>query len=62
VSEESIYRERKYQLYGWLLFLVCAILFIIDSLINWSPWGFIGSVFFFLGCIVFIIPFTWKKD
>ena len=62
MSEEQGHRERKYQLSGWLLFLVCAVLFIIDSSINWSPWGLFGSIFFLLGCIAFIIPFTWKKD
>ncbi len=55
-------KESRFQLCGWLLFLVCAILFIADSIITWSPWGFAGSVFFLLGCIAFIIPFLWKKE
>ena len=62
MSEDNKLKEKKYQLYGWLLFLVCAVLFIIDSVINWSPWGFTGSLFFLFGCFAFIIPFTWKKS
>jgi len=59
---ENYLRERKYQLYGWLLFLICAVLFIVDSSINWSPWGMAGSLFFLFGCIAFILPFMWKKE
>ena len=53
-------RERKFQFFGWILFLVCSFLFIADSVAAGSPLGLAGSVTFFLGCIVFLIPFTWK--
>ena len=53
--------ESKFQLCGWLLFLICSFLFIADSIAAGSPLGLAGSVFFLLGCIVFIIPFTFRK-
>jgi len=53
-------RESQFQLLGWALFLVCSILFIADSVAAGSPLGLAGSVTFFLGCVVFLIPFAWK--
>ena len=54
-------RERRFQLFGWVLFLVCSIFFIADSVAAGSPLGLAGSGVFHLGCIVFLIPFVWKK-
>ena len=54
-------RESKFQIFGWVLFLVCSFFFIADSIISGSPLGLAGSVVFFLGCIVFLVPFAWKK-
>ena len=53
--------EGKFQLCGWLLFLICSFLFIADSIAAKSLLGLAGSIFFLLGCIVFLIPFTQKK-
>ncbi len=46
----------KYQIAGWILFIICAILFIASSLKNHDTLTFIGSVFFFVACILFLIP------
>lgn len=46
----------KYQIAGWILFIVCAILFIASSLKNHDTLTFIGSIFFFVACILFLIP------
>ncbi|TRZ49862.1 MAG: cytochrome oxidase subunit III [Dehalococcoidia bacterium] len=54
-------RESQFQIFGWVLFLACSILFIVDSIAAGSPWGLVGSVFFLLGCVIFLIPFTWKR-
>jgi hypothetical protein len=54
-------RERRFQLVGWALFLVCSFFFIADSIAAGSPLGLVGSVVFFLGCVVFLIPFAWKR-
>ncbi len=53
-------RESQFQLFGWVLFLVCSILFIIDSVATGNLLVLAGSVAFSLGCVVFLIPFAWK--
>jgi len=55
-------RERQFQIFGWVFFLVCSFFFIADSVAAGSPLGIVGSVIFFLGCIVFLIPFAWKGE
>ena len=55
-------KERLFQLIGWVLFLICSFLFIADSIAARSPWGLAGSITFFLGCIVFLVPFAWKSE
>jgi predicted membrane channel-forming protein YqfA (hemolysin III family) len=56
-------QDLKYQLFGWILFIVCAIFFIASSLINGDTLTFIGSIIFLIACIVFLIPLlkTIKK-
>jgi predicted membrane channel-forming protein YqfA (hemolysin III family) len=55
--------DLKYQLLGWILFIVCAIFFIASSLKNGDTLTFIGSIIFLIACIVFIMPLfrTIKK-
>jgi predicted membrane channel-forming protein YqfA (hemolysin III family) len=48
--------ETRFHLLGWLLFLVCAILFIIESVMARSTVGLVASVLFLAGCIAFLIP------
>jgi len=54
-------RERRFQFVGWLLFVVCSLLFIADNVTAGSTLGIAGSVLFLLGCIVFLIPLIWKR-
>ena len=51
----------KYQLIGWIVFIVCAIFFIAASLKNHDTLTCIGSVIFFIACIVFLIPLIKVK-
>jgi len=55
-------RERTYQLWGWILFLVCAIFFIISAIQNHDIPYLIGSIVFFLACVLFLIPFLVKEE
>jgi cbb3-type cytochrome oxidase subunit 1 len=56
-QKESIFRKTAcYQLYGWLLFIVCALLFIVSSIRNWQPLIFAGSIIFLVACVLFVIP------
>ena len=53
-------RDRKFQLWGWILFLVCAGFFIASSVAGGDISGIIGSFIFLAGCVVFIIPLVKK--
>jgi len=55
-QENKIGKEIKYQLAGWILFIICAICFIASSLKNHDTLTFIGSVIFLIACIVFLLP------
>jgi len=48
-------RHRMINLIGWYLFVLSAIGFCIAS---WGHfWSMVGSVFFLVACLVFLIPF-----
>lgn len=49
-------RERKFQLWGWILFMVCAFFFIAQSIVDGSVFGLVASIIFLAACVVFIIP------
>ncbi|MAV63760.1 MAG: cytochrome oxidase subunit III [Candidatus Marinimicrobia bacterium] len=46
-------------IFGWLLFVISSICFIISSVGNF--WAMVGSIFFFLACLIFLIPLFKKK-
>ena len=46
----------RFQLSGWILFIICAVLFILSGVKNHDPLMLIGSVIFFIACLVFIVP------
>jgi len=53
-------RERKYNLWGWLLFIISALGFMASSLKNHDPLALVASLFFLVACIVFLIPLVTK--
>lgn len=53
-SEESSYF--RYQLTGWILFVLCALLFIASSWRNGDTLALLGSFVFLLACVVFLVP------
>jgi hypothetical protein len=46
----------KYELAGWILFIIGVLFFLVSSVINHDLLTFMGSVVFLIGCIVFLIP------
>jgi uncharacterized Tic20 family protein len=56
MKEDQSKKDINYQMAGWVLFVICAILFIASSLKNHDTLTFIGSVFFLIACIIFLIP------
>jgi predicted membrane channel-forming protein YqfA (hemolysin III family) len=56
MKESHKKQDFKYQLSGWILFILCAIFFLASSLKNQDTLAFIASVIFLIACIVFLIP------
>ncbi len=54
-------RESKFNLWGWLLFIVCAIFFIASATINGDILYLIGSIVFLFACLIFILPLVIKR-
>jgi hypothetical protein len=48
--------ELKTQLFGWILFLICAVLFTLSGLRVRDALSTTASLIFFLACLVFLIP------
>ncbi len=55
-QQNQIGQEIRYQLLGWILFIICAIFYIASGLKNHDILTFIGSVIFLIACVVFLIP------
>ena len=55
-------RDFKFQLLGWILFIFCAIFFMLSSLKHQDTLTFIGSVIFLVACIVFLIPLFLQNN
>ncbi|MGB1156514.1 MAG: cytochrome oxidase subunit III [Alphaproteobacteria bacterium] len=51
--------RKAFEIAGWIVFLLCAICFIITSV--GSFWGMTGSLLFLLGCIFFLIPYVFPS-
>jgi len=49
-------QERDYDFLGWLLFVICAFLFIVSSFKSGDIVMLVGSIIFLAACVIFIIP------
>jgi glucan phosphoethanolaminetransferase (alkaline phosphatase superfamily) len=49
-------RELKNQLLGWILFVICAVLFILSGIRFGDVLMITASVIFLLACVVFLVP------
>lgn len=49
-------REKKYNLWGWVLFVICAFFFIASAVASGDMLYLVGSIIFLAACVVFIIP------
>jgi hypothetical protein len=52
--------ELKFQIWGWILFIVCAIIFIASSIRMGDGLMLAGSLFFLVACFLFLIPLLPK--
>jgi uncharacterized membrane protein len=62
MGDDDKRREMRFSLWGWILFVVCAIFFIASSLRGRDVLGFIGSVVFLAACFVFLYPLARRND
>ncbi|WP_084071610.1 DUF3784 domain-containing protein, partial [Desulfocicer vacuolatum] len=53
-------QENKQHFVGWMLFVLCAVFFIASSIKNRDVLTLIGSIFFLVSCVFFIIPLVKK--
>jgi hypothetical protein len=58
VSDPGPPKVGRYDLWGWLLFVVSALFFMASSIRNGDIVGLIGGVFFLLACVAFLASYT----
>ena len=51
-------KGKKYEIWGWLLFVISALFFIASSIRNGDMIGLLGGVFFLLACAAFLASYT----
>jgi uncharacterized membrane protein YtjA (UPF0391 family) len=56
MSGGSESRELKLQLWGWIVFIICSVLFIVSGIRNRDVLSIVASVLFLVGCVIFMIP------
>ncbi len=61
MSDDNRNREVKFHLWGWTLFLVCAVFFIASSIASNNVLSLVGSIIFLIACVVFIVPLVIGK-
>jgi hypothetical protein len=52
----------RFQILGWVLFIVSALGFIASSIKNGDMLGLIGGAFFLVACFVFLIPYALPAE
>jgi len=53
-------KEHKINLIGWWLFVISALFFTATSLRAGDMLSLLGSLFFLVGCFVFLIPYALR--
>ena len=57
MSKNSPQKDKKYDLWGWILFVVSALFFIVSSIRAGDMVGLLGGVFFLLACAFFLASY-----
>jgi hypothetical protein len=57
VSNDSPQKDKRFEIWGWVLFTVSALFFIASSLRNGDIIGLLGGVFFLLACAAFLASY-----
>jgi predicted membrane channel-forming protein YqfA (hemolysin III family) len=56
MSDNDRNREAKLHFLGWILFILCAVLYTASSIRNHDVLAIAASILFLVGCVVFMIP------
>ncbi|MCB9454473.1 MAG: cytochrome oxidase subunit III [Anaerolineaceae bacterium] len=56
MSKRNSSENTRLQLWGWVLFVLCAGLYLAANIEAKSTLGIIGSIVFLVACFVFMIP------
>ena len=60
MSDNGTKQNLKFELWGWILFILCACFFIASGIKNNDTLTLLGSIIFLIACLVFIIPLLIK--
>ncbi len=55
-SSGDVARERRFHIWGWVLFMICAGFFIASAVESGSVLGLTGSLIFLVACLLFLAP------
>lgn len=55
-------RETRYHFAGWVLFILCAVLFLFSALRVGDDILALASLIFLLGCVFFLIPLLFPHS
>ena len=54
-------QQRRFNLWGWALFMVSALFFVLAALRTGDLLGLLGGLFFFVACVVFLVPLLARQ-
>ena len=54
--------KSRFEVTGWIIFLVCSGLFITQNLRTSDTWGIIASIVFLVGCLTFLAPYVLERQ
>jgi predicted membrane channel-forming protein YqfA (hemolysin III family) len=52
--------DEKWHLAGWILFILCAVLYTIAAVRSGDVFSIAGSLVFLIACFVFLVPLLKK--
>ena len=58
MSRNSPHKDKRLELWGWILFTISALFFIASSLRNGDLVGLLGGLFFLLACVAFLASYA----
>jgi len=61
MPENSPRKDEKYDLWGWVLFVVSATFFMASSIRAGDVVGLLGGLFFLLACAAFLAPYLGSR-